>query len=206
MPRRSILSNAEKENLLALPDSREELIKHYTFSECDLSIIKQHRGAANRIGFAVQLCYMRYPGIILGVDETPFSPLLNLVADQLKIPPSDWQEYGKREQTRREHLTELHSIFGFQTFTTAHYQPALNSLDEIAWQTDKGMLLASALVQSLRTQLILLPSIHVIERICAEAMTKASRQVYLALTAPLWGRLRIRKITYVKPMALVAMV
>lgn len=72
MPRRSILSNTEKENLLALPNSREELIKYYTFSECDLSIIKQHRGAANRIGFAVQLCYMRYPGIILGVDETPF--------------------------------------------------------------------------------------------------------------------------------------
>lgn len=39
MPRRSILSAAERESLLALPDTKDELIRHYTFSESDLSII-----------------------------------------------------------------------------------------------------------------------------------------------------------------------
>lgn len=38
MPRRSILSAAERESLLALPDTKDELIRHYTFSESDLSI------------------------------------------------------------------------------------------------------------------------------------------------------------------------
>ena len=57
MPRRSILSAAERESLLALPDTKDELIRHYTFSETDLSIIRQRRGPANRLGFAVQLCY-----------------------------------------------------------------------------------------------------------------------------------------------------
>ncbi len=33
MPRRSILSAAERESLLALPDTKDELIRHYTFSE-----------------------------------------------------------------------------------------------------------------------------------------------------------------------------
>ncbi|MFM4576675.1 DUF4158 domain-containing protein, partial [Klebsiella pneumoniae] len=37
MPRRSILSAAERESLLALPDTKDELIRHYTFSESDLS-------------------------------------------------------------------------------------------------------------------------------------------------------------------------
>ena len=37
MPRRSILSAAEQESLLALPDTNDELIRHYTFSESDLS-------------------------------------------------------------------------------------------------------------------------------------------------------------------------
>ena len=32
MPRRSILSAAERESLLALPDTKDELIRHYTFS------------------------------------------------------------------------------------------------------------------------------------------------------------------------------
>ena len=32
MPRRSILSTAERDGLLALPDSDDELIRQYTFS------------------------------------------------------------------------------------------------------------------------------------------------------------------------------
>ena len=61
------------------------MIRHYTFSEADLSIIRQRRGQANRLGFAVQLSYLRFPGIILGVDEPPFPPLLKLIADKLKV-------------------------------------------------------------------------------------------------------------------------
>ena len=92
MPRRSILSASEKESLLALPDTQEGLIRHYTFSEADLSIIRQHRGAANRLGFAVQLCYLRFPGIILGVGHTPAMPLLGTVSEQLGIPPESWDD------------------------------------------------------------------------------------------------------------------
>ena len=33
MPHRSILSAAERASLLALPDTEDELIRHYTFSE-----------------------------------------------------------------------------------------------------------------------------------------------------------------------------
>lgn len=49
MPRRSILSTAEPVSLLALPDTEEELIRHYIFSELDLSLIRQRRGDANRL-------------------------------------------------------------------------------------------------------------------------------------------------------------
>jgi len=92
---------------------------------------------------------MRYPGIILSINDKPFAPLLNLVAAQLKISANVWGEYGKRDQTRREHLAELQFVFGFQTFSMEHYQSFINSLADLAWQTDKGIVLASALVQSL---------------------------------------------------------
>ena len=65
---------------------------HYTFSEADLSIIRQRRGQANRLAFVVQLSYLRFPGIILGVDEPPFPPLLKLIADQLKVSVESWDE------------------------------------------------------------------------------------------------------------------
>jgi TnpA family transposase len=185
MPRRSILSVAERQGLLALPDDPKDLIRHYTFSESDLSVIRQHRGAANRLGFAVQLCYMRYPGVILGADEQPFAPLLSLVATQLKVSPESWAAYGQRDQTRREHLVELKAVFGFQSFTMRHQSLAVHDLDDLAWQTDKGIVLASAVVGNLRRQSILLPSVNVIERICAEAITRASRRIHASLTGAL---------------------
>ena len=185
MPRRSILSAAERESLLVLPDTPDELIRYYTFSESDLSIIRRHRGSANRLGFAVQLCYMRYPGVTLAVDDEPYPPLLRMVATQLKVPPESWADYSQRAETRREHLLELQSVFGFQPFTTRHYRPSVHSLDELAWQTDKGIVLASVLVEGLRRQSVLLPSPGVIDRICAEAITRANRRIYAALTEPL---------------------
>ena len=56
MPRRSSLSAAERDGLLTLPDATDELIRTHTLNDADLAVIRQHRGSANRLGFAVQLC------------------------------------------------------------------------------------------------------------------------------------------------------
>lgn len=181
MPRRSILSATERESLLTLPDAKDELIRHYTFNETDLSVIRQRRGAANRLCFAVQLCYLRFPGIFLGVDDSPFLPLLRMVAAQLKVPVESWNHYGQREQTRREHLVELQTVFGFKPFTMSHYRQAVHTLTELALQTDKGIVLASTLVENLRRQSIILPAMNAIERASAEAITRANRSIHAAL-------------------------
>lgn len=62
MPRRSIFSDAEQKNLMMQPNTDDELIRYYTFSESDLLLIRQRRGDANRLGMAVQLCLLRFPG------------------------------------------------------------------------------------------------------------------------------------------------
>lgn len=186
MPRRSILSTNERDSLFALPDAKDELIRHYAFNETDLAIIRQHRGQANRLGFAVQLCYLRFPGIVLGVDEPPFPPLLRQVAAQLKVPVESWGEYGQREQTRREHLVELKKVFGFKPFTMSHYRQAVHTLTELALQTDKGIVLASALVENLRRQTIIMPAMNALERASVEAINRANRCIYAALTDSLW--------------------
>ncbi|PWV63464.1 uncharacterized protein DUF4158 [Plasticicumulans acidivorans] len=71
MPRRNLLTPAERTGLLAFPAADDELIQHYTFSEPDLLVIRQRRGSHNRLGFAVQLCYLRYPGFALPTDAEP---------------------------------------------------------------------------------------------------------------------------------------
>ncbi len=65
MPRRLSLSASEQTSLFALPKSAEDLIRYYNFNESDLALIRQRRGCANRLGFAVQLCLLRYPGFAL---------------------------------------------------------------------------------------------------------------------------------------------
>lgn len=182
MPRRSILSTIDRGTLLTLPDDKETLIQYYTLDTHDLSVIYQHCGSANRLGFAVQLCYLRFPGIILGVSERPSNPLLQIVASQLNISEENWNVYGKREQTRREHLVELQVIFGFKPFTMSHYRESLDSLSELALQTDKGIILASSLIEILRRKSIILPVINVIDRICSEAVSCANRRIYASLT------------------------
>jgi TnpA family transposase len=159
MPRRSILLAAERQSLLAISDLKDDLIQHYTLSDIDLSLIQQCRGAHNRLGFAIQLCYMRHPGLVLASDSTPFLPLLQWVADQLKIPVDAWHLYAQRAETRREHLLVLQSTFGFVPFKTQlHHAVAVQQLQALAAQTDKGIVLATALVDLLRRQHILLPT------------------------------------------------
>jgi TnpA family transposase len=65
MPRRELLTAAQREALPAFPDEAENLLQHYVLSVRDLAAARQHRGDHNRLGFAVQLCYLRYPGRVL---------------------------------------------------------------------------------------------------------------------------------------------
>jgi TnpA family transposase len=191
MPRRSLLTPAERAGLLAFPVSDDELIRHYTFSEPDLSAIRQRRGNHNRLGFAVQLCYLRYPGFALLTDAEPPAALLALVGRQLRIEPDTWPQYAQRPETRREHLAELQVWLKLTPFAIADYRRFVHQLAELAQQTDRGIVLAEALVEMLRQQRIILPAVDVIERVCSEALTRGTRQVYEALTAPLSGHHRL---------------
>jgi hypothetical protein len=185
MPRQCILTAAERSPLLAFPIEKSELIRLYTFSEQDLSVIKQRRGDANRLGFAVLLCALRYPGQALSAGERPPSSFLTMVARQLGIDETIWDQYGEREETRREHLSELRAFLGLTPFGLRQFHQFARWLAELAMQTDKGVVLATALVQELRREKVVLPPLNVIERICALAITRANRKICLTLAETL---------------------
>ena len=119
MPRQIILSALEREALLASPANRDDLIRWYTFSDLDLALVRQRRGDANRLGFAVQLCLLRYPGQGLAVNAPPDETVLERIGQTLCIDPSCWPQYATREETRREHLLELRAYLGLSSFGAA---------------------------------------------------------------------------------------
>ena len=60
MPRRRVLTQARLQTLLALPTAEGELVHHWTLSLADLAAIGRRRRDRNRMGFALQLCALRY--------------------------------------------------------------------------------------------------------------------------------------------------
>jgi Domain of unknown function (DUF4158) len=185
MPWRAVLTAAERSALLAFPTDPDELIRHYSFDERDLTRIRRHRGGHNRLGFAVQLCCLRFPGIPLAPEATPPDPLLDWVARQLQVDSGAWARYPRRAETRREHRHELYTWLGLTPFGVRQFRTSVQQLTELAAQTDRGMVLATALVERLRQQSVLLPPLRVIERICASARSRGIQRVYGALTEPL---------------------
>jgi hypothetical protein len=85
------------------------------------------------------------------------------------------------EETRREHLSELRAFLGLTPFGLRQFHQFARWLAELAMQTDKGVVLATALVQEPRREKVVLPPINVIERVCALAITRANRKMYLIL-------------------------
>jgi TnpA family transposase len=119
MPRRELLTSSERIQLLAFPEDQGELIRLCTLTKEDLTFIRQHRRDHNRLGVAVQMCYLRFPGRVLGEQEKPFDPLLKLVAAQLDVLPGAWVEYAGRDETRRGHLLELFTRMRMEQFKGA---------------------------------------------------------------------------------------
>ena len=87
MARRKLLNPDERQALLGIPDDEESLIRHYTLSPQDRLQAEVRRRPHNQLGYAVQLCIMRYPGRVLGMDEDPPAAVVTYVAEQLGITP-----------------------------------------------------------------------------------------------------------------------
>ena len=120
MPRRRLLADAERAELLAFPVTYDEFIRHYRFSDAGLVVIRQRRGAHSRLGFAVQICYLRYRGYTLPLDGEPLPSLLRIMGGQLPVDLAVRSHYAQPAETRREHLAELLIWLNISQFKLGH--------------------------------------------------------------------------------------
>ena len=87
MPRKSVLSELDKQLLLNIPSDFPELSKYYLLSETDIALINQKRGHHNKLGFALLICCIRYPGIAFNKDTIIPIEALEFISSQLLIYP-----------------------------------------------------------------------------------------------------------------------
>ena len=97
MPRRTLLSSEQRTRLFAISIDPAEMARHYVLSTEDLTVIRAKRRTVNRLGFAIQLCLLRYPGQGLRPDEHPPEAMIIFARNipsricRLRIPGSDPQ-------------------------------------------------------------------------------------------------------------------
>lgn len=60
-----LLTESERDQILAIPTDRDRLARLYTFEPSDIEIIGARRERRNRLGVALQLALLRHPGITL---------------------------------------------------------------------------------------------------------------------------------------------
>ena len=103
MPRRSLLSTSAREIFFGIPTDLDDLVRHYLLSPEDMDLIRTRRRDENRLGLAVHLALLRYPG--QGWQDGTVLPavFLEWIADQLHLSPVSLSDYTGRGATRAAH-------------------------------------------------------------------------------------------------------
>ncbi|PGU92156.1 DUF4158 domain-containing protein, partial [Bacillus cereus] len=181
MVTRELLTSSQRAYFYEIPEymDQQEILRYYTISDEELQIINKQRGAANRLGFAIQIAYLRFPGRPLSANEKVPDFIVHTIAKQLGISPSAIQNYAReRDTTRREHLIKIRGTFGFRTFTIKEYRELASWLLPMAMKTDQGHLLVEALVIEMRKRKIILPAIYAIEHLAWSVRERAHRRIF----------------------------
>jgi TnpA family transposase len=111
-----LLTTAERERWECFPSDLllEDLAIFFTLSASDRAQNPRRSAPANRLGFALQLCALRYLGFCPDDLSTIPPPAVAYVAQQLAVDPRSLTHYGARAHTCTDHLQAILAYTGFQ--------------------------------------------------------------------------------------------
>lgn len=177
MPRRHILTERQRKALFDLPTDEGALLRHYILDDDDIEHIRTRRHAHNKLGFALQLCAFRYPGRLLTAGEVIPLPVTEFLAAQIGVKPHELAGYAETNVTRRRHLIDLRSIYGYKMFSGRGARDLKTWLDREAETAHSNEDLVKRFIGECRRAHTILPGISIIERLCADALVAAERRI-----------------------------
>lgn len=161
-----------------------DVITFFTLTESDHRLLATLRGDDNRLGFALQLCTLRYLGFVpTDLSQVP-SPVIKFLARQLPASPAILHAYGERSQTRTGHLQEIEAHLGFHKASAIEKNEIERWLRERALEHDRPLLLLQLLCEKLHAQKIVRPGLTLLERSVTTARQQAQTMTW-ELIAPL---------------------
>ncbi len=149
-------------------------------------------GDHNRLGYALMLCYLRFPGRALRADERPPIALLAFVAAQLEILADSIDEYLATERNRQRHAIECQEQLRLCPVGKRIAIELTDALLAQAIENDHLAFLADLVMHACRERGIVIPSPTAPERLCADLRHGTRREAHRRLTNGLSAEQRKR--------------
>ncbi|MDT2688432.1 MULTISPECIES: DUF4158 domain-containing protein [Enterococcus] len=180
---KELLTPDQRNLFMSIPDdmSEHDIERHYTFTSEDLEFINKHRRNHNRLGIALQLAVLRYPGwTLFQIKDIP-NQILDYIAKQINVSPEEYTQYAKRIATRNEHLEELRQQYGYKNLSFSTYRIIAHYTLQCALENGNTDYLIRSTIEELRRQKVILPAMTTIERIVWEARQRAEDKIFKSL-------------------------
>jgi hypothetical protein len=177
----SFLDAKSHDALFTLPDIYEEALSRFALSVEDVAFARLHRRSHNRLGFAVQLALIRDLGRTLRAGEIPTEAVIAVVAEQLGIDPAVFTLYAQREDTRREHASEIVSALGLRSVRVSDYRMLILAAAREAAITERGLPITRAVIDQLKDKKLLVPVPTQLIRLAMAGRATARRLSYREL-------------------------
>ena len=165
----------------------EEISKYFVLSPADMIEVKDCRGAVNRIGFAIQLCSLRWFGFLLPPDLSKVpATVVERVMQQLAIDESiDLSTYPPSENTRTLHPERIRDYLGFQKCEQPQRMLLLNHLTEQVVKLPRTADLIDVACEWLYEQKIVRPATRTLQDIVTDAKILGMNKVYALISSGL---------------------
>lgn len=175
-----VFADGELARLREFPEiSREELFRFFTLTSADVAFVAPRgRGPAVRLGLAVALCTLPWLGFVPDAVTAAPAVAVARLADQLGVDAVALRSYGKRAQTRTEHLRLVAQYLSWRSAGAME----LKELDEFllarAMEHDSPTLLFRLACEYLISARVIRPGPEVVVRRVAHARHQAQAETY----------------------------
>ena len=179
-----LLTEAERSRLGGFPQdiASEDLFAHFSLLGDDKKLIPASSAPANRLGFAVALCTVRYLGFYPENPTAVPEDVAWYMGQQIAVSPEVLAAYPEREQTRTDHLRRIYEYLGYRRPSQADLKELFGWLVERATEHDDPLLLVSLAAERFKAEKLVRPRISQLERMAAAAREKANDETFLAIS------------------------
>lgn len=163
----------------------DQLAQHFTLDERDLEVIRRKHKDHNQLGYAVQLCTVRFLGTFLNKPTLVPRTVVKYLARQIDVDSRVLKHYTGRLSTLREDQLAIKKTYGYRDYHTKEVLEDLTTfLHARAYLTAES----HSTLQDLATgwmmeRKILLPGITTLTRLLGMVRERAQRQLFAEIAA-----------------------